>query len=126
MATMQAETDAALARAKQYAAMVVAGADDAFVARAIDFPGAVGAGDTPEEAEAELLKALADMIEHLERLGQPVPEPLSRYSGTFSVRLPRSLHMALVQRAKAEGISINAEVSLLLTQAIGASNLPGR
>jgi antitoxin HicB len=118
MSTMEV-ADSYLARARRYAAVVVPGAEDPFVARAVDFPGVVGAGDTPEEAEAELHNGLADMIEHLEALGRAVPEPLSTYSGTFSVRVPKSLHMALVQRARAEGVSVNAEVTLLLSQALG-------
>ncbi|MBI5833698.1 MAG: type II toxin-antitoxin system HicB family antitoxin [Armatimonadetes bacterium] len=118
MAVQAEATDNYLLRAQRYAVAVAAEEDEPFVARAIDFGGVVGVGGSPEEAEADLRAALADMIEHMEDLGQPVPEPLSSYSGTFSVRVPRSLHVALVQRAKAEGISINAEVTYLLTQAL--------
>ena len=115
---VEAQMDSYLARAQRYAVSVGSEDEEPFVARAIDFAGVVGVGDSAEEAEADLRAALADMIEHLEGLGQPVPEPLSSYSGTFSVRVPRSLHVALVRRAKAEGISINAEVTYLLTQAL--------
>jgi len=107
-------------RALRYAAVVVPGEDDPFMAHAIDFPGVVGAGDSPQEAETELRRGLSSMIEHLELLGRPIPEPLSQYSGSFSVRVPRSLHMALVQRARAEGVSVNAEVTMLLTQALAS------
>ena len=34
------------------------------------------------------------------------PEP-KEYSGKFNVRIPRSLHAALVSEAEAEGVSLN-------------------
>jgi antitoxin HicB len=107
-----------LERARQYAAVIVPAADGLFAARAADFPGAVGAGTTPDEARAELVNGIAALIEALEEIGEPVPRPMQNCSGAFGVRLPRSLHLALVQRAAAEGLSVNATVAYLLTQAL--------
>ncbi len=58
-----------------------------------------------ESAREGLEAVLEVMLEHDDR----IPEPLSQknYSGKFNVRVPRSLHQALVEEAEAEGISLN-------------------
>jgi antitoxin HicB len=108
-----------LDRARQYAAVVIPAEDGLFAARAADFAGAVGAGATADEAREELVKGIAALIESLEEMGDPIPQPMAAYSGAFGVRLPKSLHMALAQRAAAEGLSVNATVTYLLTQSLG-------
>ncbi len=109
-----------LERARRYTPVVVPDdGDGLFVARAADFPGAVGAGATRDEAVEELTNGIAAMLEHAEQLGAAVPPPMRAYTGAVSVRLPKSLHIALAQRAAAEGLSINATVTYLLTQALG-------
>jgi antitoxin HicB len=107
-----------LEQARRYTAVVVPDEDGLFVARAADFPGAVGAGETRDEAVDELVNGIAAMLEHAAARGLAVPAPMRDYTGAVSVRLPKSLHVALAQRADAEGLSVNATVTYLLTQAL--------
>jgi antitoxin HicB len=48
----------------------------------------------------------------------PLPRDLEEYTGKFLVRIPKSLHKALVRVAKHEGISLNQYVSTLLASGI--------
>lgn len=41
-----------------------------------------------------------------------------KYSGKFTVRLPRSLHQALVSRAEREGVSLNLFVTNALSRTV--------
>lgn len=43
------------------------------------------------------------------------------YSGKFTVRLPRSLHQALVDRAEKEGVSLNLFVTNALSRTVAAA-----
>ncbi len=45
------------------------------------------------------------------------------YSGKFTVRLPRSLHQALVARAEKEGVSLNLFVTNALSRTVAT---PGK
>lgn len=54
-----------------------------------------------------------------ERLGKQIAEPSHRFGGPLTIRLPKSLHRTLVARADAEGLSLNATVTYLLSQALG-------
>jgi antitoxin HicB len=60
-------------------------------------------------------------IETAQENGQSIPEPqmLDDYSGKFVVRLPKTLHRQLVDRAAREGVSLNALVSVALGQYVG-------
>lgn len=94
--------------------------DGGFVAEVPDWPGVVGAGDTPDEAVSEAVEFVAAAVAWAEEDGRPVPLPLATYSGALQVRLPASLHRAVAQRAAAEGTSINATVVMLLAGTLGA------
>ncbi|MCR5345073.1 MAG: type II toxin-antitoxin system HicB family antitoxin [Lachnospiraceae bacterium] len=53
--------------------------------------------------------------------GISIPEPtlqsdISRFSGQFKIRMPKSLHRTLSQHAKAEGISMNQYCIYLLSK----------
>ncbi len=43
------------------------------------------------------------------------------YSGKFTVRLPRSLHQALVDRAEKEGVSLNLFVTNALSRTVASA-----
>lgn len=47
----------------------------------------------------------------------------TKYSGKFTVRLPKSLHQALVHRADREGVSLNLFVTNALSRTVA---MPGR
>ena len=83
---------------------------------------AVGDGETPEEAYADLMEARSALIEDWLRRGVAVPEPKSDEeealpSGKLSLRLPRSLHAQVNRQAEQEGVSINAYITAVLAQA---------
>jgi antitoxin HicB len=115
-------------RARRYTTSVAVGddADCPFVASAAEFSHTVGVGDTPEEALQVLLELIATAIQILELDGKPVPEPLSAYSGLLHLRVPKRLHQALAQEAKAEGVSLNATATALLAAGLGVEATPRR
>jgi hypothetical protein len=47
----------------------------------------------------------------------------TKFSGKFTVRLPKSLHQALVDRAEREGVSLNLFVTNALSRTVAA---PGK
>ena len=55
------------------------------------------------------------------------PEPsYQEYSGKFNVRLPRSLHRALVDAASQDGVSLNQYVVMLLSSGNTLAQLKGQ
>lgn len=48
-------------------------------------------------------------------------EQFLNYSGKFTVRLPRSLHQALVDRAEKEGVSLNLFVTNALSRTVAVA-----
>lgn len=49
-----------------------------------------------------------------------------KFSGKFTVRLPRSLHQALVDRAEKEGVSLNLFVTNALSRTVAAPGGKGK
>lgn len=89
-----------------------------FVISYPDLPGCFTCGETIEAAiknavdakRAWLTAALEDKIQI------PDPDSLDAYSGQFKLRLPRSLHRALAEHSKREGISMNQYCVYLLSR----------
>jgi antitoxin HicB len=77
-------------------------------------------GDTPEEALAMIRDALEGWLSVALEDGASIPEPrsLEDYSGRFVVRVPASLHCDLVERAAAEGVSLNQFINVALARAV--------
>lgn len=50
--------------------------------------------------------------------GIRIPEPKEKYSGRFSVRVPKTLHQTLVKNAKLEGVSLNQYVNYALSRVV--------
>lgn len=92
-----------------------------FAVEVPDLPGCISQGQTLQEALEMIEDAkrcwIADALER----GEPVPEPASEeaYSGRILVRAPKSLHRALAERAREEGISLNQYIVYQLTRAVG-------
>jgi antitoxin HicB len=57
-------------------------------------------------------------VERGDRVPEPVPEPARAYSGRFVLRLPKSLHRQLAERAEAEGVSLNTLALAALAQGL--------
>lgn len=103
--------------ANRYKIDIVPNEHGGFHARVPDFPTIFTGGSTPEEAMKNALAAIDLMIEEYRDRELPVPEPLHSFSGQFNVRLPRALHRELVRHADSQGVSLNALVNFLLSQA---------
>jgi antitoxin HicB len=52
-------------------------------------------------------RQIMELLEQLQDAEEDQPEPLADASGRFILRVPRSMHAALMAEAKAEGISLN-------------------
>jgi len=96
---------------------------DGFLAEAPELPGCVTAGETPEEALANLQEAMSVWLETAFAQDAEIPEPGTipeeTYSGRMLLRMPQSLHAQLARRAGRDGVSINQMAVTLLAQALG-------
>lgn len=92
--------------------------DKGFIAVVPDLPGCSAFGETEEEAVKEVRTAIGLWIKTAKKEGRKIPKPSSEelYSGRILARTPKSLHKALVEKAKEEGISLNQLVVYLLTR----------
>ncbi len=115
-----AVTDEHRASARRYP-LAVTCEDDTWIAHCLepDLRFVIGHGETPAAAIECLIDHVAGQLALAESLGSKVAEPGVSFGGPLSVRLPKSLHRTLVARAEAEGLSLNATVTYLLSQALG-------
>lgn len=88
-----------------------------FVVSYPDLPGCLSSGETVEEAVSNATDAKRAWLEAAIEDGVIIQEPssLDDYSGQFKLRLPKSLHKALAERSRQEGISMNQYCLYLLT-----------
>jgi antitoxin HicB len=93
-----------------------------------DLPGCVADGESLEDALKNAEDALGSWIKTAEEFGDKIPEPSlpTNFSGRWQLRVPKSLHAALVLRAKQEGVSLNTLTITLLAQSIGGSIKHGK
>lgn len=106
---------------QRYPAQVFYSDDDqGFIAVAPDLPGCSAFGETQEEAVVQLRDAIEAWQLAAQNAGNPIPEPSKPQSddlpsGKILLRLPRSLHALLVERAKRENVSLNQHLVFVLT-----------
>lgn len=90
-----------------------------WVAESSDLEHCVGQGNTPEEAVEELEQNELTWLDVAQQFGDEIPQESIRssaqFSGKFTVRLSRTLHRKLSERAEEEGVSLNALVSEALS-----------
>src|SRR5690606_15924689 len=81
-----------------------------------DLPGCHGDGDSPETALQDAQAAIEAWPATAREFGDQIPPPGNdaAYSGQWRVRVPRSLHRRLAQRAEQEGVSLNTLTATLL------------
>jgi antitoxin HicB len=91
-----------------------------------ELPGCSAGGDTPEEALAELPDAMTAYLESMVLAGETVPEPAppQEYNGKMLVRMPKTLHRRLIERAEDEGVSANQLTVALLSHALATFDRP--
>lgn len=95
-----------------------------------DIAGVVADGKTMDEAFADGREAFETTVSALLDMGRDIPAPTLRSedfapiaaSGKFVSRVPRSMHVQLVARAKREGVSLNTLVLTLIAEGLGRGN----
>ncbi len=94
--------------------------DEGFIAIIPDLPGCSAFGETEEEAIKQVKIAQELWLKTAKKEGRKIPKPSSGdvYSGKILARTPKSLHKALMEKAKEEGISLNQLVVYLLSRGI--------
>jgi antitoxin HicB len=91
-----------------------------WVARVAELPHCMIHGETPEEAIKDVETVKNDWIKSNLQRGLNIPEPTPRkYSGKMILRVSPTLHKLLVQRAEAEGMSLNQYMSTSLATSVG-------
>jgi len=81
-----------------------------FEARVKEFPDLAEYADTPEEAYALAIDAIETVGAVFAEKGKQMPDVMNvplEYSGRVTLRLPKSLHRALVETALEEEVSLN-------------------
>ncbi len=102
---------------------VLADEDSGYVASVPELNGCFADGESPDEAVRNLEVVLRDWLAIALEEGRHIPEPRSRtqeFSGRFSLRVPKSLHRRLSERAEAEGASLNQYVAVLVSQVMSS------
>ena len=94
--------------------------NDTFVVKHPELPGCFTAGRTIEEAIANAEEAKRSWLEAALEDMDAIPEPRGDedFSGEYKLRMPRSLHHQIYDRAKEEGISMNQFCVLALQRAV--------
>ncbi len=94
--------------------------DKGFIAVIPDLPGCSAFGETEEEAIKQVKIAQELWIKTAKKEGRKIPHPSAEsvYSGKILTRTPKSLHKALMEKAKDEGVSLNQLVVYLLSRGI--------
>ncbi len=100
--------------------------DGDFIARCTEFPHLSGLGKTKKEALKSLEDAIEMAVEMLKEDGAVVPPSMNcpEYSGNIRLRMPKSLHRTLSEKAETEGVSLNTYMlSLLSRNSAGETHL---
>lgn len=84
-------------------------------------PGCMSDGESLEEAYDNIHEAKEEWLSSMLERGMKILEPVEQeeYSGKFIIRLPKTLHRALVQVSKREGVSLNQYVTNALAFTLG-------
>ena len=83
--------------------------------------GCVSDGETVAEALENIKEAKAEWFTYMLENNLPIPEPadVSKYSGKFVVRIPKTLHKTISEQSKLEGLSLNQYVANSLAYVAG-------
>ncbi|MGA9625640.1 MAG: type II toxin-antitoxin system HicB family antitoxin [Bryobacteraceae bacterium] len=86
-----------------------------------DVPLCMSDGATVEEAIANGRDALKCCLLTMKEFGDPIPKPGSSgvASGQFRLRLPKTVHARLTNRARQEGVSLNTLVTAMIAEGLG-------
>lgn len=106
---------------REYPVTLVKDEGGGYVAELCDLPGCITVGETVREALANLSSARVLWLKTAFERGDEIPLPSTdeTYSGKILVRMPRSLHRRLAERADHEGVSLNQLVITVLAHGLG-------
>lgn len=109
---------------KPYSRIIIPDDEGLYAAQILEFPGCFSDGQSPEEAYSNLEEAADNWIESALAQGMQIPEPFATqgYSGTISLRLPKSLHRRAAQFAHRDGVSLNQFLVSAVAQRLGAED----
>lgn len=99
--------------------------DNGFIAAIPGVQALSAFGETREKALSELNIVSGAYFESLKKAGRQLPdeEKIIPYSGQIRLRMPKSLHADLSNRAKNEGVSLNTYIVTLLSYRHTGRNL---
>lgn len=89
-----------------------------------DLPGCMSDGETIDEAIENGQDAIQAWIEAANKINRPIPHPgeLESQSGKWVQRVPKSIHLRLVNRAREEGVSLNTLVIMMLSESLASNS----
>jgi len=92
--------------------------EEGYILSIPELKGCITTAETIEEGMIMIEDAKREWIKAAVEEGIKVPEPIdsNRYSGQFKLRMPKSLHKELMERAKKEGTSMNQYCVYLLSK----------
>lgn len=85
-----------------------------------DLPGCMSDGETIEETIKNGQDAIACWIDAAKATGRDIPKPgeFENQSGKWLQRVPKSIHLRLIGKAKEEGVSLNTLVISILIEGL--------
>jgi predicted HicB family RNase H-like nuclease len=95
-----------------------------YEAKVRELPDIAEYAETHEQAYDLALDAITATAEAFAEQGRDMPEPYQPeedYSGRITLRLPKSLHRSLAEKAQEEAVSLNQYMLSVLAQNSGAS-----
>ena len=110
---------------KPYARVIIPDDLGWYAAQVLEFPGCFAEGDTPEKAYENLEGAAESWVGSALSQGMSIPEPFASqgYSGTVSLRLPKSIHRRASEYARRDGVSLNQFLLSAIAARVGAEEL---
>jgi predicted RNase H-like HicB family nuclease len=102
----------------QYPVTLYPDPEGGYVAQIKDLPGCLTQGETLEEAIANINEARELWIETAYESGDDIPLPSTddTYSGKLLLRMPKSLHRPLAEKADRENVSLNQYIVSVLSR----------
>ena len=93
---------------------------DGYLIEYPDLPGCMSDGETIDEAIENGQEAVCAWIETAKEMNRQIPTPgeLEHQSGKWVQRVPKSIHLRLVSRAREEGVSLNTLVIMMLSESL--------
>lgn len=89
-----------------------------WIARVSELPHCMTHGATAEEALKDIEDAMREWLKSNLDASLTIPEP-AKFTGQYHLRMPPSLHEALVRKSESEDVSLNQFMITALARAVG-------